>query len=151
MEQLTICKRCGSNACYEQQVSEEVKTWLCMGCGFTTSTVMTEGSEPIKAILESSPELYKDLMHTDADGCIWVPSTITLPNRGMVFLDGTSATDWKWAAVKAVEVTKEEKSKYPIPGKKDKYYKHRMDMTTMKQFEERDFMEALSYIGVLPS
>ena len=43
-----------------------------------------------------------------------------------------------------------EKLKYPIPGKKDQYYKHRMDMTTMKHFKERDFMEALSYIGVLP-
>ena len=44
----------------------------------------------------------------------------------------------------------EEKEKYPKPGKKDEYYEHRMDMSTMKQFEERDYMEALSYIGVLP-
>ena len=27
---------------------------------------------------------------------------------------------------------------------------HKMDMTTMKTFVERDYMEALSYIGVLP-
>jgi ribosomal protein L37E len=140
MEQLTICKRCGSNACYEQQVSEEVKTWLCMGCGFTTSTVMTEGSEPIKAILESSPELYKDLMHTDADGCIWVPSTITLPNRGMVFLDGTSATDWKWAAVKAVPLQEGDK-------KLSENQTHRMDMQNVQHFAERDFMDALEVIG----
>ena len=111
-----------------------------MGCGFTTSTVMTEGSEPIKAILESSPELYKDLMHTDADGCIWVPSTITLPNRGMVFLDGTSATDWKWAAVKAVPLQEGDK-------KLSENQTHRMDMQNVQHFAERDFMDALEVIG----
>lgn len=140
MEQLINCKRCGSNACYEQQVSEEVKTWLCMGCGFTTSTVMIEGSEPIKNILETSPELYKDLMHTDADGCIWVPSTITLPNRGMVFLDGTSAKDWRWAAVKAVPLQESDK-------KLDENQTHKMDMKNVQYFNERDFMDALEAIG----
>lgn len=140
MEQLTICKRCGSNACYEQQVNEEVKTWLCMGCGFTTSTLMVEGSEPIKTILESSPELYKDLMHTDADGCIWVPSTITLPNRGMVFLDGTSAKEWKWAAVKAVPLQEGDK-------KLNENQTHKMDMKNVKHFQEKDFMDALEAIG----
>lgn len=140
MEKLTICKRCGSNACYEQQVSEQVKTWLCMGCGFTTSTLMTEGSEPIKNILETSPELYKDLMHTDEEGHIWVPSTITLPNRGMVFLDGTSTTDWKWAAVKAVPLTEGDK-------KMSKEQTHKMDMKNVQHYQERDFMDALETIG----
>ena len=83
---------------------------------------------------------------------VWFPSTINLPKQGMVFANGSTVKNWKWAAVKAVKVTEEEKLKYPIPRiKKDQYYKHRMDMTTMKQFEERDFMDALSYIGVLPS
>ena len=140
MEKLTICKRCGSNACYEQQVSEQVKTWLCMGCGFTTSTLMTEGSEPIKNILETSPELYKDLMHTDEEGHIWVPSTITLPNRGMVFLDGTSTTDWKWAAVKAVPLTEGDK-------KMSKDQTHKMDMKNVQHYQERDFMDTLETIG----
>ena len=57
---------------------------------------------------------------------------------------------WNWAAVKAVPVTEEEKTKYPIPGKKDEFYTWRMDMTTLQMFPERDFIEALSYIGVIP-
>ena len=44
----------------------------------------------------------------------------------------------------------EEKHKYPIKGKKDQYYEFRMDMTTMMPFGEKEFMDALSYIGVLP-
>ena len=140
MEQLTTCKRCGSNACYEQQINEQVKTWLCMGCGFTSSTLMTEGSEPIKNILDTSPELYKDLMHKDEDERIWVPSTITLPNKGMVFLDGTSAKDWRWAAVKAVPLEEGDK-------KVSKEQTHKMDMKNVQHFEERDFMDALEVIG----
>ena len=68
----------------------------------------------------------------------------------MVFLDGNKKDNWRWAGVKAVEITETEKSKYPIPGKEGEFYEHRMDMETIKHFEERDYMDALSYIGVLP-
>jgi hypothetical protein len=81
---------------------------------------------------------------------MWMPSMINVPDKGMVFANGTDPSNWKWAAVKAVAVTEEEKHKYPIKGKKDQYYEFRMDMTTMMPFEEKDFMDALSYIEVLP-
>lgn len=58
----------GSNACYEQTFDQngiEVKTWLCFGSGFTSSTFMDKDSDIVKETLETSPELYKDLMHVD--------------------------------------------------------------------------------------
>lgn len=140
MEQLTVCKRCGSNACLEQKINEEVTTHLCMGCGFTTSTLMTEGSEVVKAALETSPELYKDLMHEDQDGFMWMPSTITLPNKGMVFVDGTNKSNWQWAAVKAIPLQEGDK-------KMSDDQTHKMDMKNIKHYAERDFMDALEYIG----
>ena len=139
MDNLVICKRCGSNACYEQQVNEQLTTHLCMGCGFTTSTLMTENSEPVKAALETSPELYKDLMHKDDTGHIWFPSTITMPNKGMVFVDGTGKTYWKWAAFKAVPLQEGDK-------KVNNDQTHKMDMKNLKHYAERDFMDALEYI-----
>jgi hypothetical protein len=96
------------------------------------------------------PELYKDLYYTDDEGKVWMPSSVNLPKQGMIFANGPSKEQWSWAAVKAVPVTEEEKTKYPLPGKKDEYYEWRMDMSTLQNFHERDFMEALSYIGVLP-
>ena len=140
MEQLVNCKRCGSNACLEQQVTEEVTTHLCMGCGFTTSTLMTEGSDVVKAALETSPELYKDLKFKDSDGRIWLPSTITLPNKGMVFIDGTSKDSWKWSAVRAIPLTEGDK-------RVSKDQTHKMDMKNARLFQERDFMDALEAIG----
>lgn len=133
----------GSNACYEQvfeQDGKEVKTWLCFGSGYTTSTLMTEGSKTLNDLLETAPELHKDLMHKADDGRIWLPATITIPEKGMVFVDGTSKEDWKWAAVKAKEIKEEEKEKYP------EGQTHRMDMKNSKPFERKDFMDALEYI-----
>mgnify|MGYP000672253572 FL=1 len=83
----------GSNACYEQsfeQEGQEVKTWLCFGSGFTTSTLMTEGSKTVADLLETAPELHKDLIHIDDKKRVWAPATITIPEKGMVFVDGTN-------------------------------------------------------------
>ncbi len=96
------------------------------------------------------PELYKDLLFKDDDGKVWFPSTVNIPSQGMIFANGNNIRNWKWAAVKSVPVTESEQSKYPIPGKPGQFYKNRMDMTTMQEFDERNYMDALSYIGVLP-
>ena len=150
-DKLTICPRCGSDACYVTEVNEKIRNYFCYGCGFQSNSLMKEGELIVEEQEEILPELYKDLKFEDEGGQIWYPSTINLPTQGMVFANGSTVSNWKWAAVKAIKVTEEEKKKYPIPGKKNKYYEHRMDMSTMKQFEERDYMEALSYIGVLPN
>ena len=149
-DKLEECPRCGSDACYTQKINEDITNYMCYGCGFQSNSLMKSGTEFLKETSETLPELYKDLIFEDKGGQSWLPSTINLPKQGMVFANGSKANNWKWAAVKAIEVKEEEKQKYPIPNKKDQYYKHRMDMTTMKMFSERDFMEALSYIGVLP-
>ena len=150
MDNLIICARCGSDACYVDEVNQDIKTYFCYGCGFQTNSLMKDGDVFYERQLEILPELYKDLLNKDDDGHIWMPSTTNVPEKGMIFANGPSTTDWGWAAVKAVPVTDEEKSKYPIPGKEGQYYEWRMDMTTLQMFPERDFIEALSYIGALP-
>ena len=150
MDNLTICAKCGSDACYVDEVNQDIKTYFCYGCGFQTNSLMKEGDVFFERQLEVLPELYKDLLNKDDDGHIWMPTTVNVPEKGMIFANGPSKDQWNWAAVKAVPVTKEEAEKYPIPGKKGEYYSWRMDMTTLKEFNERDFIEALSYIGVIP-
>lgn len=145
MDNLVECRRCGSNACYEQvitpgEIQETVTTWLCMGCGFTTSTVMTEGSPAVQAAIESSPELYKALAHKDQKKLTWFPSTITIPGKGTVFVDGTDKDNWKWAAIKAVKIEESERSRFP-EGQEFK-----MDMQSIQHFEQKNFMDALELI-----
>jgi hypothetical protein len=61
------------------------------------------------------------------EGYHWYPIALTFDDKSMVFAEGTSTEDWKWSAVKSKD------------GK--------ADMTTKSEFEERDFMEALDYVG----
>lgn len=133
-DKLVTCPVCGGNACYEQYMEEEVITWLCWGCGFTSSTLLTKDSSIVKNTLETSPELYKDLMYTDEQGFLWFPATISVPEVGMIFVDGTSKKDWKWAAVKALQ---SEKNQAP-----------KMDVQNIKHFERKDFMEAVDYLNL---
>jgi hypothetical protein len=111
---------------------------------------MKEGNEFYDKQIEVLPELYKDVMFKDENNLVWMPTTINLPQQGMVFYNGTSKENAKWSAVKAVKVLEEEKEKYPIKGKPGEFYEYRMDMTTIQSFEMKEFMEALSFIGVLP-
>ena len=82
-------------------------------------------------------------MHVDAQGRVWFPATITLPAKGMVFLDGTSKEDWQWSAVKAVELTEEEVKS----GKFPEGQTIKMDMANAQKFGQKDFMDALEVIG----
>jgi hypothetical protein len=147
MDNLTTCDRCGSDACYVQEVNQDVKLHFCYGCGFQANTAMKRDSEFLQQQMEVLPELYKELMGEDENGTIWMPSVVNIPDKGMVFADGPNGQQWQWAAVKATLMSEEEKAKFKEKGKE---YDYKMDMTTLTHFPEREFIEALSYIGVLP-
>ena len=115
MDNLIYCARCNSDACYVQEVNDKIKNYHCYGCGFQTNSLMMKNERYFKEQLELLPNLYKELMGEDYEGKIWMPSMVNLPKQGMVFANGKNGDDWKWAAVKAVPVKEEEKSKYPIP------------------------------------
>ena len=148
VDSLTECKRCGSDACYVTEVNEKIKNYFCYGCGFQSNSLMKKGELFFEEQIELLPNLYKELMGEDENGIIWMPTTINIPEKGMIFANGPNGDNWKWAAVQAVPVKDEEKEKYPIPNKKGEYYKWRMDMDTIKEFEEKDFMDALECIGM---
>lgn len=142
-DNLTDCTRCGSNACYIQEVNQDITISLCYGCGFQSNSIMTVDSDMFNEQLETLPELYKILMDEEENGKVWMPSFHNVDGKGMVFANGSGRDSWAWAGVQHIEVTEEEKEKY-------KGSKYRADMTTLKLFAERDFMDALSYVGLLP-
>lgn len=136
----------GSNACYERTFNEgdkSITTWLCFGSGFTTSTLMTKNSTAVQNALETSPELYKDLMHEDNKGRVWLPATITLPEKGMVFIDGTDKDNWNWTAVDSITITEEDRKKNNYPADQTV----RVDMQNKRIYNKNDFMDALESIG----
>jgi hypothetical protein len=150
-EEIINCPKSGGDLCYKVQVAPEIYNYLSISCGFWTNSFMTEDHEFYKQQMETLPELYKDLAWVDPKtGLIWLPNTINVEDKGMVFANGTDASNWRWAAVKAIELPEDDRKNHPIPGKPGEFMKYKMDMKNMKTFEERDYMDALSYIGVLP-
>ena len=143
-DEIINCPKSGGDLCYKLEVSKDITSYYSLSCGFWTNSLMTEGSQFYTEQMELLPELYKDLAWKDPETeLIWIPNTINIPELGMVFANGASADEWSWAAVKAVKLEEGDEAK--VEGQT-----HKMDMTTMKTFVERDYMEALSYIGVLP-
>ena len=122
-ESLITCLKCGGDACSE--ITNGIVTiWICMGCGFTSNNTITDTNvEEMEATL---PELYKDLRFKDKEGKYWYPNSVILDDKSMVFAEGTNVQDWMWTAVQAKD------------GK--------TDMTTKKEFQIHEFMDALEYI-----
>jgi hypothetical protein len=151
-EEIINCPKSGGDLCYKVQVAPEIYNYMSLSCGFWTNSFMTEDHEFYMQQMETLPELYKDLAWKDPQtGLIWLPNTINNPEQGMIFANGSDISNWKWAAVKAIKIPKKEQKNHPIPGKPEEFMKFKMDMKNMQLFEERDYIEALSYIGILPN
>jgi hypothetical protein len=150
-EEIINCPKSGGDLCYKVQVAPEIYNYMSISCGFWTNSFMTEGHGFYMQQMETLPELYKDLAWKDPETeLVWLPNTINVEDKGMVFANGTNISNWRWAAVRAIEIPKKDQKNHPIPGKPGQFMKYRMDMKNMKTFEERDYMDALSYIGILP-
>lgn len=137
------CPHCGSNMCYAQSVGDQ-ETWMCLTCGFSSTTLMKEGTESEKQVSERQPQLYQDLKFTDRDRYVWYPAVITLPEVGMVYLDGTSKEDCRWASVPFRKITFKERKL-----KKFKGQQYVADMQKIQYFsKDNGFIEAAMSIGM---
>ena len=134
-EEIINCPKSKGDLCYKTQISPELSTYLSLSCGFWTNTLMKEGEEFYEQQMQDLPELYKDLAWKDPEtNLVWLPNTINNQEQGMVFAYGPNKDSWGWGAAKAIQ----EEGKW------------KMDLTNMQVFAERDYMDALSFIGVLP-
>ena len=104
---------------------------------------MKKDTDTERAVTEKQPHLYKDLCFTDPDGYVWYPATMTVPDKGMVYIDGTSAEDWEWAATPMRALTRKEKRMKQFKGKE-----YIADTSRTKRFGKNGFMEAAVSLGM---
>ena len=143
-DEIIDCPKSGGNLCYKIEVTKDITNYFSLSCGFWTNSLMTPNSDFYKDQMALLPELYKDLAWLDDNtGLIWLPNHTNVQDLGMVFADGTGVDEWAWAAVKAIPLSKDDK-------KLTETQTHKMDMKNIKHFKERDYIDALSYIGALP-
>ena len=154
-DKLTVCPCCGSDACYESEFKTQegnITSWLCMTCGFTSNTTMTENSKVLKESEEFTADLIKDNKQIH-EGLAWFPTVITLPEKGMIFPEprpelGKGKDAWKWTVVKTVSIPEDEQHKYPDPRNPGTNYKSRMDMKNPIRFSRLSFMDAAEELGM---
>ena len=153
------CPHCGGDHCFEESQtiptpkgdSEQVVTsWMCVDCGYTSTTLNEEGSEIIANYEETTAELIKDLRWVNpADNLVWYPIVLNFPTYGLIFPDGTNEVDWTWMAAPAVDIAEESQSNFPIPGQPGKFYTRRVDMESGKHFSRDEFTQACEFIGFI--
>ena len=144
-DEIINCPKSGGDLCYRIEVTPKITNYYSLSCGFWSNSLMTPDQDFFKEQMEVLPELYKDLAWTDVKtGLTWLPNTITIPELGMVYADGDGSGEWAWASVKAVKLDE------PVTNKDGSITEYKPDMSTLKHFKERDYMDALSYIGALP-
>src|ERR1700749_4734302 len=94
-DSLVVCRRCGSDACYETKQDSSIH-WQCVDCGFYTNTYMLKNSQVVDHLRNTSPELYKDLEFEDGEGFVWWPKVVNVSTVGIIFIDGSSVDNWSW-------------------------------------------------------
>jgi hypothetical protein len=142
-DEIINCPKSGGDLCYKIQVNEDIINYFSLSCGFWTNTLMVPGTEFYEEQMSVLPELHKAISWIDpSTELVWIPNTINEPILGMVFAEGNSADNWVWASVRTRELSEEEQKETGLT--------HKPDMTTKQNFRERDYLDALSYIGVLP-
>jgi hypothetical protein len=123
---------------------------MCLECGYTTTTLNVEGSAVVQQIEESTAELIKDLRWVDTKtNLVWYPIVLNFPSFGIIFPDGTSKDSWGWRAAPAVEISAEDREKYPIPGQPGEFYTKRVDMGQGQLFASEDFYTACKFLGFI--
>jgi DNA-directed RNA polymerase subunit RPC12/RpoP len=142
-DRLTDCPHCGQiGAVYTTQINEFHSSYLCLGCGYQTNDLMVDGEYNTEEYEAELPNLYIDAKKKDDKNRVWYPNVVNIPDKGTVFLNGTSVEDCQWSAILNVPLNKEDKKKAIFKGKT-----HKSDPSSLQNFVG-DYLSALEYINV---
>jgi len=140
-DQLSICPKCESDACYVVPLNEKANSYFCFGCGFTSNDLQKAGEFDMEEYESVLPEIHKDLRFVDSENRVWYPATMNIPEKGTVFLGGKAKDLTEWCAIKVRPLTEDEQAQLANKG-----IKYKSDSKTLKSFGN-DFIEALDYIN----
>jgi hypothetical protein len=141
-DNLVKCHCCGAEMCYEYHYQQYVQ-WMCFNCGYGSTSHMVQDSDFVKTAKESLPELIKDLEIIDEEGFVWYPSTVNVPEKGILFPNGGSKDAWGWTVAPLVPIKEEEKARFP------KNQTHKIDMNLMEHFSKENFASAVIKLNSL--
>ena len=115
-----------------------------MSYKFKLNDVKKEDSEEYKKLTDDMKE-----WSMVANNHIWIPTIMTLP-IGMLYPQNVDnmvnhKTEMKWHFANMIEISGEEKEKYPVEGQEGKFYERRIDVDNAKIYES--FLDGMSELN----
>jgi len=124
------------------------ENYLCVRCGYTTTSDMIVGSDFTEAAKKTSPRLVNDLAIADnTRNLVWFPSVININEKGICYPDGTPK-DWGWVVAPYKLLSKEEKELY-LSNEESPEFKWRLAIEKSTKFDKLDFQNAVAFLGAL--
>jgi hypothetical protein len=116
---------------------------ICMESGYTTMDRFVVGGRAIDSYEKMIPQLYKDTKYVDQIlNQVWYLSTMRT-ERACLYADGKTKDDFIWKISYVIEMSEEERLKYPVEGKENEYHTHMVDIDNSIQFANNDFKSAI--------
>lgn len=136
------------NECVIIEADEKtnLNSYMCMESGYTTTDEFKIGSEYVELYENQITDLMKAVRFQDAElNLIWYPAFLNVPHVGMLYCVGDDQSNMSWEVSAAVEISGEDRKKYPIPNKEGEYFTSRLDVENANKFEKSQFNQALDY------
>ena len=147
MEIKINCPNCKSKNCFES-IDKSVTTYLCLSCGYTSNTLLKQGTDSLEEVMKTTPQLVKNLQIYDFTREIyWLPTVINMGDRGIIYPEGTTDS-WKWRYAKVVDVPEASQKDYPVPGTDGEYYTTMLDVENAEEFKSTEFLKACKAMGI---
>ncbi len=141
------CPHCGSDECFESK-QDQVLSYLCLGCGFTSYSGLIIDSEHVKQIESTSARIVVDLKYYDRQrNIVWYPSVIST-QLGMIYPEG-HPSNWVWKVARVIKLNDEERKNYPVPGKENEFYETALSPEHALSFPKNEFLVAMKNLGAV--
>ena len=123
---------------------------ICMDSGYMTNEDFSyDNADLISKYEGSMPKLMIDLRYKDEHlGQYWYLTSIQF-KTGMIYPQPSKHDEYEWCFSPVVELTDEEKLKYPIPEKDGEYYSTRLATEHSETYSNHDFTGACRRAGAV--
>ena len=130
--------------------SEEAgESRLCLISGFNTRELYKTGNADVEKFEEQSTELIRNMRYEDKELDQYWYLTTVITKDGMIFPDFHETDDYEWVFAPIVQISEDEKEKYPIPDKPGEFYGSRLAIEAQEKFHKESFMSACRRLGAV--
>lgn len=144
----TVFKRRPTDPPSKDLQEDYVENYLCMHCGYSTTSDMEIGSDLVENTNKKTPRLVKDLSIADnVRNIVWYPAIINMTPLGILYPDGTPS-EWEWVVAPYTRLTEDERKAY-LSDDSPVSFEYRLAVEKAMTFKKDSFQDAFAYLGAL--